>query len=1127
MADDWRPSQAERFPFLLLSFAVLLTAAVLGWLAWDTHRTYQSSSQLRSRLFRIQQLRGVITHLDEVLTMSARMAAVTGDSAWEQRYLQFEPLLDQAIKETIRLEPNVDRGQVATQTDAANIKLVAMEHQAFALVRQGKLPEARRLLFSSEYEAQKRIYSEGMSEIGTLLDSKAGEQLRAEEHSVRLHSLMTLVLVSALLGSWLLVLRMLHRWQSRLALSARQLDEQAHQLSRLNLQERAFSEAVIQGLPAGIFLLDESGRLLRWNSKLETMLGRSASDLEQTLALDVVAGQDREPLQQAIERVFDQGAAELEGLLARTDGALLPCYLTGTRILLEGKPCILGAALDISKRVQAEETLRESERHFRSLFDSISDSIFIHDLRGRILDVNQSACTNLGFGRDELLRLSLPDFETGMTPESAKPLWDRLLQGENITAPGIHRRADGTTFPVEVRLNPFEHGGQKAVLAVARDVTLREKAEQALRDNEARLKLILNSLQTGIVLIDAATHRIVEANPEALRLIGAPLGEVAGAVCHKFVCPAEKGRCPVTDLGQKVDNSERVLLRANGEKLAIIKTVVQVEIEGRKHLLENFVDISARKAAENELLRAKELAEAATRAKSEFLANMSHELRTPINGIMGMTELALGTELTPEQREYLTLAKVSADSLLTVINDILDFSKIEAGKLDFESIPFDLRGSLETALKVMSLRAYEKGLEINCRVSPEVPETVVGDPTRLRQVVINLVNNAIKFTEHGEITVEVSRESEETGSARFHFTVADTGIGIPPDRQQAIFEAFTQADSSSTRRYGGSGLGLAISRRLVELFGGRIWVESKVGEGSTFHFTARLAPGTSPNLGPALPATDLEEMPALVVDDNYTNRRILQELLRGWRLQPTLAENAAVALSFLTQAADSGRSFPLILVDSRMPDVDGFTLVEQIRRNPRFSGAAIIMLTSAGQRGDADRCRELDVAAYLSKPVGRSELLESILQVLGAPSASTSEPRPVVTRHSLQESKRALRILLAEDNPVNRTVAVHLLEKRGYRLEVAGDGREALKMLQAGSFDLILMDVEMPNLDGFQATAALRETEKSTGAHIPVIAMTAHALSGDRERCLAAGMDGYVCKPIRLEDLLAEISRLT
>ena len=994
-----------------MSFAVLLTAAVLGWLAWDTYHTYQLSSQLRTRLFRIQQLQGVITHLDEVLTMSARMAAVTGDPAWEQRYLHFEPMLDQAIKETIRLEPNVHRGQDSAQTDAANIKLVAMEHQAFALVRQGKLPQARRLLFSSEYEAQKRIYSEGMSEIGLLLNSKAGELLGAEEHNARLHSLITLILLSALLAGWLLVMRTLHRWRSRLAASTRQLDKQARQLARLHLQEQAFSEAVIQGLPAGIFLLAATGRLLRWNTKLETMLGRSAVELQQAWALDLVAGQDREPVQQAIGRVFDQGAAEMEGLLERKDGALLPCYLTGVRILLEGKPCLLGAALDISQRKQAEQALVQSEERHRDLVTSAHDWVWETD-QSRVFTYVGPQCRELlGYDPEELAGKSSFD----LMPEDEK------------------RRVANIFTTLAAQKAPFRN------------------LENINRHKNGRLV-------------------VLESN-------GVPIFDRAGNLC-----------------------GYRGMDR----------------------------DITQRKQAEADLLRAKKMAEAASHAKSEFLANMSHELRTPINGIMGMTELALGTGLTAEQREYLTMAKVSADSLLTVINDILDFSKIEAGKLDFENITFNLDRTLETALKVLSLPAFEKGLELNCQVHPEVPEAVVGDPTRLRQVLVNLVNNAIKFTERGEITVAVRRESEQSSSSVvLHFTVADTGIGIPADRQQAIFEAFTQADSSSTRRYGGSGLGLAISRRLVELFAGRIWVESRVGEGSTFHFTARLGLGTQPELGPPLLAANLQARPVLVVDDNYTNRRILQELLCSWRMQPTLAENSAVALRHLTQAAEGGRSFSLILVDSRMPDVDGFTLVEQIRRNPRFADVTIVMLTSAGQRGDGERCRQLGVAAYLSKPVGRSELLDTILLVLGGPSVTTSHPRPVITRYSLQERKKALRILLAEDNLVNRTVAVHLLEKHGHRLEVAEDGREALQLLKAGSFDLVLMDVEMPNRDGFQATAALRELEKNTGTHTPVIAMTAHALVGDRERCLAAGMDGYVCKPIRTEDLLAEISRLT
>jgi PAS domain S-box-containing protein len=890
-------------------------------------------------------------------------------------------------------------------------------------------------------------------------------------------------------------------------------------------EERAFSEAVIQLLPAMVYIFNGGRRFQRWNTRLETTLGYSSWEIPRLALMEVIAEEDREQIERKVQQVFEEGSAEAEASVIRKDGAKVPCYMSGVRITLDDKPCVLGAAIDISERKRAEAELRESE---------------------------------------------------------------------------------------------------------------------------ARLKLIMDSVLTGVVIIDPATHRITDANPVALRLIGLPREQVAGAECHKFICPAEKGRCPITDLGQTVDNSERLLLTATGEQRAVLKTVVRVVIGGREQLLESFVDISARKRAEEqvrlqatalqsaanaivitdskgtiqwvnraftaltgysleeaagqnprilksgkhdeafyknlwgtitagevwtgeltnrrkdgqlyvdqmtiapvisaggeitnfvaikqdstdrkrmeaEMMSAKELAESANRAKSEFLANMSHELRTPLNGIMGMTELALDTALTAEQREYLSMAKTSADSLLALINDILDFSKIEAGKLDFETIEFELRTSLETTLKTLAPRAHEKGLELNCDIAPEVPEFLVGDPTRLRQVVVNLVGNAIKFTEQGQVTVSVGVESAGALQAVLRFDVADTGIGIPTDRQQQIFEAFVQGDGSTTRRYGGSGLGLAVSRRLVQMFGGRIWLDSQPGIGSTFHFTARFGIGNHREKISPLPIAKLGGLPVLVVADNPTNRRILEQMLTGWHMKPTLAGETRSALSILQEAAGRGAAFPLVLVDSIMPDIDGFMLAKQIKDDPRLATATVLMLTSAGHCGEAARCRELGVAAYLTKPIGQSELLKVILQVMGTKAAGVEPQATLVTRHSVREHSRGLRILLAEDNLVNRMLAVRMLEKYGHAVEVAQDGGEALRKYEAGRFDLVLMDVQMPEIDGFEATAAIRGMEKKKGGHVPIVAMTAHALTGDRERCLAVGMDGYISKPFQVEDLLKEMERI-
>jgi signal transduction histidine kinase/DNA-binding response OmpR family regulator len=522
-----------------------------------------------------------------------------------------------------------------------------------------------------------------------------------------------------------------------------------------------------------------------------------------------------------------------------------------------------------------------------------------------------------------------------------------------------------------------------------------------------------------------------------------------------------------------------------------------------------------------ELAAATRVAEEANQAKSEFLANMSHEIRTPLNGIIGMTELALDTPLTLEQREYLSMVKSSADALLSILDDILDFSKIEMRKLEFERIPFSVRDHLAELIKPLALRAEQKGLELVCHVLPDVPSRAVGDPGRLRQVLVNLIGNAIKFTERGQILVQCDVESASSDAAVLHYLVSDSGMGIPRDKQDEIFQPFKQGDGSTTRRFGGTGLGLAISSTLVDLMGGRIWLESAPLEGSTFHFTTRL--GVS-DARPEATTVDLTDLRVLIVDDNAVNRRVLHDLLLRWKMKPTSVDCGADGLRALAEASASGRPFALVLLDANMPEMDGFDVAQRIRGDPSVSGATIMMLSSSGQYGESEKCRELGIANHLTKPVDQRDLLGAIARTLSRDHAPRTTMPDAMLPKDLPE--RRLHVLLAEDNAVNQRLASSLLERRGHRVTIAPNGREALAALERQAFDVVLMDVQMPEMGGFEATAAIREKEAASGGHIPIIAMTAHAMKGDRERCLAGGMDEYLTKPLdsrRLCDLVESL----
>ncbi|GAB4526022.1 MAG: hypothetical protein Fur0018_11060 [Anaerolineales bacterium] len=772
-------------------------------------------------------------------------------------------------------------------------------------------------------------------------------------------------------------------------------------------------------------------------------------------------------------------------------------------------------ARENEQRRRLETIITTAKQEWETIFDTVQDLILVADERGCVRRCNRQAAQTLGKTFQEIIGQPLDALLFADMPPD-----EGLLRGGGREV--IFPAFDGT---FDMHVYAMKDGARIYVLS---DVSLQMRAMLEIRRQKRYFEALVANSPVAIVVLDRESN-IQACNPAFERLYGYTDNEITGKNLDVLIAD-QRTRGEAEIYSQQV--IEGGVVHSVGQRVRKDGSLVDVEIFGVPIIVDGemigalgmYHDITS-------LVDARRQAEAADHAKSEFLANMSHEIRTPMNGIIGMVELALDTQLTPEQRDYLNTARESAEALLSLLNDILDFSKIEAGQLDLEIIDFDLRTTVEGVAQTLAKKAEDKGLEMACMVYHDIPSGLRGDPGRLRQALVNLTGNAIKFTEQGEVVIRADLLDETDETVVVRFSVADTGIGIPPERQQAIFERFVQADGSTTRKYGGTGLGLAISRQLVAMMGGEMGLESQVGKGSTFWFTARFEKQpASTQAAPEIPApVSLQGVRILGVDDNATNRMILERMMEGFGCISTVVSSGEEAVSALRQAILQGNPFDAVLLDMQMPGMDGEQTLLAIKRDLQTRDTPVIILTSMGQRGDAARLREQGVAGYLLKPVRQQQLFDALATVLGAARQRTvrpaAQPSTLVTRHTLSEQKRkAMRVLLAEDNPVNQKLALILLGKAGYSVDAVQSGAEAIAALQKGPYNLILMDVQMPEMDGLEATRRIRTLEGST-RHTPIIAMTAHAMKGDRERCLDAGMDDYVSKPLNAEELFTKMDK--
>ena len=901
-------------------------------------------------------------------------------------------------------------------------------------------------------------------------------------------------------------------------------------------QEKSFSESMVDTAQVIMLVLDTKGRIIRFNPYMEEISGYRLEEVEgkdwaSTFLPEGDHGRIHELFQRAVSDIQTRG--NVNPIVTKNGQERLIEWHDKTLKDSDGNIAgVLAIGQDITERKRAEERLKENEERYRQIVEDASDIVFRTDDKGYFTFGNPIAAKMAGYSEEEVmgihfLELIRPDYRD----EAAKFYglqFAKKIKSTYYEYPVV--RKDGTELWLGQNAQLIMKDGRIAGFqAVARNITDRKRAEEALQESEQKFKAMSGTANDGIIMLNDEGN-VTYWNEAAERIFGYTDQEIMGKNFHSIIVPkryheAHKtgfSKFKLTGQGAAVGQTlELMALKKDGTEFHVELSMTSTKLQDKWNAIGLIRDITDRKREEEELRQAQKEAEAASKAKSEFLAGMSHEIRTPMNAIVGVSELLAGTSLYDEQKDYVEMITISANNLLGIINSILDLSKIEADQLELEKTEFNLREIVETTATALVTRAHNKELELLCHLRPDVPKYIMGDPARLRQILVNLAGNAIKFTEKGEIVIGVEVAETKGSEAILHFSVSDTGIGIAKENQEKIFDSFTQEDSSTTRKYGGTGLGLTLSRQFVEKMEGKIWVESEFGKGSTFHFTIPFPIIEKPEEKEEIVSREIKHLRVLIIDDNSTNRLILRETATIWNLLPAEASDGPSALKALELAKGEGNPYKLILLDKNMPEMDGFEVAEKIRQLPGYADVPILMLTSSEEKGDRQRAKEIGISNVLLKPVIRSKLYNSIVQALVVDRKKKEAPEKLTTESRLKG--KSLKILLAEDNLINQKLAARLLEKQGWQVTIANNGKEAVVLSEKGKFDMILMDIQMPEMDGLEATEEIRKREETTDKHIPIIALTAHAFEEDKRKCLETGMNAYTTKPIRVQKLFAII----